>query len=222
MTCKNWDYCEILGVEPSCVWILVRIYKKIVFGWQRIARSRINGVVQLNSYFTFFPFQSSSKFHIIFNKSQFKVNQIDTASIPKSSCNSNLWKVVRWRLIFMVNMWTIAMDARISSTTNAVLSLLVTLATPSHRHSAHSVLIKRGGREMKWPAFEAPYFLFSEQFSYLYGYRDVYDSINWASNNDRRKNLLAIPIHEWSRKNYFISPPVVRIYVFRHLNIGQP
>lgn len=66
---------------------------------------------------------------------------------------------------------------------------------------------------MKWPAFEAPYFLFSEQFSYLYGYRDVYDSINWTSNNDRRKNLLAIPIHEWSRKNYFISPQLF-VYMF--------
>lgn len=72
---------------------------------------------------------------------------------------------------------------------------------------------KAWGTRNEMASIEAPYFLFSEQFSYLYGYRDVYDSINWASNNDRRKNLLAIPIHEWSRKNYFISPQLF-VYMF--------
>lgn len=84
----------------------------------------------------------------------------------------------------------------------------------THRHSAHSVLIKRGGREMKWPAFEAPYFLFSEQFSYLYGYRDGRVRFNKLNKQQRpKKNLLAIPMHEWSRKNYFISPQLF-VYMF--------
>ena len=104
--------------------------------------------------------------------------------------------------------------------------LLVTLATPSHTDTKHSLISV--GDDEKWNGQHSPYFLFSsfsEQFSYLYGSRDVYDSINWTSNNNNgieEKFLLStLPLflslslnpHTWSRKNYFISPQLF-VYMF--------
>lgn len=90
------------------------------------------------------------------------------------------------------------------------------LATPSH--TLISFVHKRGGRrEMKWPAFEAPYFLFSSlsviQFSYLYGSRDVHDSINRPAVGRRQQHRNCRNPYKWSRRNNFISPQLL-VYMF--------
>lgn len=50
------------------------------------------------------------------------------------------------------------------------------------------------------------------QFSYLYGSRDVYDSINWTASQQHHVEKIKYP-YKWSRKNNFISPQLFVLYV---------